>query len=120
MSPRIARELRTITAMVKIYCRKNHNSPKGAVCQSCAEFLEYAQKRLARCPFKEHKPTCGTCTIHCYQKEMQSKAREIMRFSGPRMIWHHPSLALYHLLDGRKKASDLRRSRQTENIPHNK
>ena len=118
MSPRIARELRTITAMVKIYCHKNHDYHKGAVCQSCAEFLEYAQKRLARCPFKEHKPTCGNCTIHCYKKEMQIRARKIMRYAGPKMIWHHPSMALYHLLDSRKKNQDLQSARHTDNSSH--
>ncbi len=120
MTPRLARELKTITAMVKIYCRKNHNCPKGTVCQSCADFLEYAQKRLARCPFKEQKPACGNCTIHCYKKEMQARARKIMRYAGPRMIWHHPSMALYHLLDGRKKVPDLRSYRPTDDKPHNK
>ncbi len=112
LSPRLAREFKTITAMVSLYCRGNHQSPTGEMCKECRAFLNYARKRLSRCPFSEQKPTCGKCTVHCYSKEMQDEARQIMRYSGPKMVWHHPLLALYHLLDGRRKAPELRSVRQ--------
>ncbi len=107
-SPRLARELKTITAMVEIYCHNQHNFPKGSVCKACTEFLEYAEQRLSHCPFKEQKPTCGKCTIHCYNKAMQTKAKQLMRYSGPRMLWNHPIMAFFHLLDGKRKVPDLR------------
>ena len=109
-SARINRELKTIAAMVKIYCRHHHDYPvmhAGDLCEECARFLEYAGKRLVLCPFAQQKPTCGNCTVHCYKKEMQAKAKQIMRYSGPRMIWSHPQMAFFHLLDGRKKAQDI-------------
>ena len=109
-SPRIDRELKTIAAMVKIYCRTHHDYAAvhaGELCEDCTRFLEYAGQRLVHCPFAKQKPTCGGCTVHCYQKEMQAKAKQIMRYSGPRMIWRHPLMAFFHLLDGRKKAQDL-------------
>ena len=109
--PRLIRELKTITAMVKIYCCNHHDCPKGSICKSCAEFLEYAEYRLTHCPFNERKPTCGKCTIHCYNKEMQTKAKEIMRYSGPRMLWNHPIMALFHLIDSRKRVPELQSSR---------
>jgi hypothetical protein len=31
-----------------------------------------------------------------------------MRYSGPRMTFRHPVLALFHLLDGRRKAAHPR------------
>lgn len=114
LPPRLTRESKTITAMVKIYCRNNHDSRKGTICESCNEFLEYAQKRLSHCPFQEQKPTCGKCTVHCYKKEMQSRARKIMRYSGPRMIWNHPLMAFLHLLDGIKRVPDLQSCRQVK------
>ena len=113
LPPRLRRELKTITAMVKIYCRNHHDRPKGAVCGSCTEFLEYAEHRLSRCPYKEKKPTCGKCTIHCYNKVMQAKARQVMRYSGPRMLWSHPILAFFHLLDGRRKTAEFRSCHRT-------
>ncbi len=114
-SNRINRELKTITAMVGIYCRKHHDYPEthaGALCEDCTQFLEYAGQRLARCPFAEQKLTCGKCPIHCYKKEMQAKAKKIMRYAGPRMIWKHPIMAFYHLFDGMKKLPPSSFSRQ--------
>jgi hypothetical protein len=115
-SSRIARELKTIAAMVKIYCRKNHISPKGTVCEDCTEFLKYAEQRLTHCPFKDQKPTCGKCTVHCYKKEMQAKAKQIMRYSGPRMLWRHPIMACCHLLDSRRKVAEIRSGQRTKKI----
>jgi len=109
LSPRLYRELKTITVMVQIYCRNHHKSAAiqaNALCEDCSGFLEYARKRLAHCPFAQQKPTCGNCTIHCYKKDMQAKAKQIMRYSGPRMLWRHPILALFHLLDSRKKSPE--------------
>ena len=34
---------------------------------------------------------------------MRNKIREVMRFSGPRMIFHHPILAIKHLVQTRKE-----------------
>lgn len=115
---RLARELKTITAMVKIYCRNHHNLSKRALCKDCGDFLIYAEQRLSRCPFKEQKPTCGKCTIHCYNSAMQTKAKQIMRHSGPRMIWNHPIMALFHLLDGKKRIPDLRPCQRAEENNH--
>jgi hypothetical protein len=52
--------------------------------------------------------------VHCYKKEMQSRARKIMRYSGPRMIWNHPLMAFLHLLDGIKRVPDLQSCRQVK------
>lgn len=103
LPPRLRRELKTIQAMVEIYCRRHHPGRPWTLCQECDELLEYARKRLGHCPFQAMKPTCGKCPIHCYKKNMQARIREIMRFSGPKMIWHHPVMALWHLIDGMKK-----------------
>ena len=36
-------------------------------------------------------------------QDMRNKIREVMRFSGPRMIFHHPILAIKHLVQTRKE-----------------
>jgi len=112
---RLKREMRTITAMVHIYCRDDHLPVKEGICDDCSAFLHYAEKRLSRCPFQAQKPTCGKCPIHCYQKQMQDKARQIMRYSGPKMIWTHPVLAFCHILDGLRKAPGPSSCRQSGN-----
>jgi len=101
-SRRMGREARTIEAMVEIYCRAHHGA--GAVpvpCRECRELVAYARHRLGRCPFREEKPTCARCPVHCYRPAMRDRIREVMRFAGPRMLRRHPILAVLHLLDGR-------------------
>jgi hypothetical protein len=98
------RELKTVAAMISLYCRDRHQS-RDELCQDCRELAEYARFRLERCPFQENKTTCGNCRIHCYKTVMREKIREVMRYAGPRMIKRHPLLAVGHMIDGlRKKA----------------
>jgi hypothetical protein len=113
---RIAREKKTVAAMVHLYCRRLHGT-KGGLCPDCEDLLTYALARLDRCPFQEKKPTCVHCPIHCYRPERQEQIRAVMRYAGPRMLLSHPILALLHLLDGRRKepvrARGIRREEET-------
>ena len=107
--PRLARELKTIRAMVRIYCRNHHGTgASGGLCVECAALLHYATRRLDRCVFGDDKPTCANCTVHCYSKAMRERVRDVMRYAGPRMVWRHPLLAAAHLREGRRPAPDLR------------
>ena len=101
MRGRISREQQTVKAMIQIYCRKNHMTK--TLCADCAELLAYAFKRLSKCPYQEHKPTCANCPIHCYKTDMREKIHDVMRFAGPRMPLRHPLLSIYHILDKRRK-----------------
>ena len=115
MHPRMKRERKTVEYMIGIYCRDHHAKgeypSKGykhpargyKLCDDCKELKEYAGFRLKNCPFQENKTTCGNCPIHCYKPKMREKIREVMRYAGPRMIWHHPLLAIGHMIDGLKK-----------------
>ena len=98
------RELLTITRMVEIYCSAHHGNSNCMPCEECSEFLNYAAARLKKCPYGEDKPTCAKCPIHCYKPERKAQARIIMRYSGPRMLLHHPLLVVAHKLDGLRKA----------------
>ncbi|MGR5078892.1 nitrous oxide-stimulated promoter family protein [Photobacterium swingsii] len=93
-------EFKTLTAMVHIYCRDHHGST--TLCAECDDFLSYAKMRLDRCPYGEAKPTCKQCPIHCYKKEYKNRSQIIMRYSGPRMLYKHPILAIRHLLAERR------------------
>jgi hypothetical protein len=100
---RLAREWKTMSAMVRIYCRDHHHPPEG-FCAECRQFLDYAGVRLERCRFGAEKPTCANCPVHCYQRDRREQARVIMRHAGPRMMWEHPVMSLHHWLDGFRKA----------------
>jgi len=99
LGARRRREEKTLKAMVALYCQAHHESAE--LCPSCRELLAYAIRRLALCPFGEEKPACIHCPIHCYRPEPREAMRAVMRFTGPRMLWRHPYLAIRHLLDQR-------------------
>lgn len=96
---RLARERRTITAMIRLYCREQH-SPEAGLCPQCQALNEYALQRVERCPFGAEKPVCAKCLVHCYKPEMRVQVRTVMRYAGPRMLLHHPGMAVQHLIDG--------------------
>ena len=102
MGRRMDRERRTMDAMVRIYCRDHHGS-NGELCGECSDLREYAFLRLEKCPYQDEKPTCANCPIHCYKLDMRDRVREVMRYSGPRMLLRHPYLAIAHLRDGRRR-----------------
>jgi len=106
---RLRREARTLTAMIEIACHGMHGTAKGQLCPSCQALLEYALARLDKCPFQEAKPTCAKCPIHCYRPAQREQIRAVMRYAGPRMLLHHPILALVHLWDGLRKPPRPRR-----------
>lgn len=110
--PRIIREKKTINKMVNVYCEGHHETAGGQLCDDCTKFLEYAYMRLDKCPFQEEKSTCGKCLVHCYQLEMREKAKKIMRYSGPRLIYKSPILALHHVFDGRKKPMTIKQLKE--------
>jgi len=59
---------------------------------------EYALERLDKCPFGDEKPACKECKIHCYDAEKRNQIKDLMRFSGPRMLLYFPYEYLRHKL----------------------
>jgi hypothetical protein len=98
LSGEMKKELKVLTDFVELFCRAKHgNSPRAdraeaihsgkahPLCVDCDGLMQYAVERRLRCPL-EPKPTCKKCPIHCYGKEYRERIREIMAFSGRRMI----------------------------------
>ncbi len=82
--------------MIRIFCRGKHG--EDHLCDSCSELLEYSVKRLDSCRFGDSKPRCDKCEIRCYKAEMRGRIREVMKYSGPRMLCRHPLAVLKHIL----------------------
>ena len=100
------REKELVSQMIRLYCRKQHHEQSG-LCPDCAALDEYAKMRSDKCPFMETKTFCSNCRVHCYKPEMREKIREVMRFSGPRMIFHHPVTAVRHVIETKKEKRRL-------------
>ncbi|MDO4260871.1 MAG: nitrous oxide-stimulated promoter family protein [Eubacteriales bacterium] len=102
------KEQYVVEEMIRLYCRKHHREDletvqAGQLCPVCQQLSDYARLRSEKCPFMEEKTFCANCKVHCYKPEMRQRIREVMRFSGPRMLLYHPVLAVWHLICSRKE-----------------
>lgn len=103
---RRAREMRTISQMIALYCAAHHSGGARterahcgeALCPECAQLDAYAVERTARCRNMAVKTSCDECPNRCYQPEMRERIRTVMRYAGPRMLRTHPLAAIRHLL----------------------
>src|SRR6056297_90918 len=96
MTNRLEMEKKVLRKMVHIYCRGNHS--KNSPCSECMEVINYGLNKIDSCIYGINKPFCSKCTIHCYEENMKKKVKDIMRYSGPRIIFYHPIISLKHFL----------------------
>ena len=90
-------EKKVVSEMIALYCHKNHHTKDG-LCQECAALEQYAHTRSDHCPFMENKTFCSNCKVHCYAPDKREQIRKVMRFSGPRMLFVHPVMAIRHMV----------------------
>ena len=94
---RISRELKTIQLMIKMYC--HHHHVKNDICEQCNQLIDYSIDKTLNCKFGADKPACSSCPVHCYKPSRREEIRKVMRYSGPRIIFIHPYLAITHMID---------------------
>lgn len=82
-------QIETVSKMIYLYCRLKHGNT-SKLCNECNQLLEYAGKRLRNCPYAANKPECKDCETHCYNNKMREKIKEVMRYTGPRMLFYSP------------------------------
>ena len=99
-------EADVMTEMIALYCRGQNHAHRvqefraegiPALCPDCQRLLEYARTRIIRCPRMDVKSFCSACPVHCYTADMRTRIREVMRWSGPRMLLRHPFMTLRHI-----------------------
>jgi hypothetical protein len=102
-------DIKLIGKFVEVYCKGKHldaeRTPvllptdlgERSLCPECATFLRYAITRRQKCPLEAEKPSCKHCKTHCYAKPQLAKVKEIMAYSGRKLmlrgrldyIWHY-------------------------------
>lgn len=95
-SKKLEKDIEVLASFIGCYCRGKHGGPKGGLCAGCAELLGYAQAKRRKCPL-DPKPACKECPIHCYGKGQRAQIREVMSYSGRRLLlrgrldllWHY-------------------------------
>lgn len=99
-SVRIKREQEKegVRFMIDFYCHHKHKTPEGRLCPECRELADFSAMRIDKCPFMETKTFCSECKVQCYRSrpEMQQRIRDVMRYSGPRMIIYSPKTVIKH------------------------
>lgn len=110
LTQRQIRDLKVLAEFISCYCDLKHKDARRkivelpevdthlsvSICEECVALLRHGVQKRIKCPL-EPKPTCRKCHVHCYGGEYRAKIREIMGFSGRRMImkgrldylWHY-------------------------------
>lgn len=96
MAKKREKEKKTVRFMIEIYCHKKHHTKGSNLCDECEKLADYAEKRVDHCPYMETKTFCSKCKTHCYKADMREQIRQVMRFSGPRMIFYCPKMVIKH------------------------
>ncbi len=102
-----AREMETLRFMIEIYCKGNHHRTDGnfdkyghpdssTLCPDCQELAAFALARTATCPRMATKTFCSACKTPCYPNDRREQIKKVMRYSGPRMIFHMPLKVIRH------------------------
>ncbi len=97
---RVQFEKSTISLMIAFYCRKHHHT--AGLCEECKGLKDYAFGRIKNCVLLPGKPVCASCPIHCYKPSMREAIRNVMRYSGPRMMLRHPFRGTVYMLIKKK------------------
>ena len=113
-----AEEAEMVSQMIALWCRAHHDAALTSedavaddlantvclghrdirLCSDCAELRDYAIARIKHCPHMDTKTFCSACPTHCYKPEMRERIREVMRWSGPRMLRYRPIPAIKHVI----------------------
>ncbi len=99
--------------MLKLYNKKKYRQKK--LTKEMQELLDYSYLRIENCPHRKknnngEKPFCSCCNIQCYKADMKQNMVEVMRFSGPRILFSHPIVSIDHL----KKTLKFKREQKSE------
>jgi hypothetical protein len=92
------KDLKLLFKFIRLYCGAKHSSlvkekvealeitgGEILLCLECTKIAKHALEKRCNCPL-EPKPSCKRCRIHCYSTDYRARIREIMAFSGRRMM----------------------------------
>jgi hypothetical protein len=103
-------EKRVVGNMIAIYCRAHHHTSRKELCAECARLCNYSMERLEHCLYGEKKPVCSACPIHCYREDKRLQIKDVMRFSGRKMMLKHPIDAIIYMV----KNSRVQKNKKNE------
>ncbi len=111
----LARDLKTLALFIRLYCDQKHaDATKSKIelkshdleaiaghsielCPECAKLLMHSFVKRTQCPM-DPKPACKHCPRHCYHPDYRARIREVMKYSGMKMVLGGRLDYLFHLL----------------------
>ncbi len=96
-------DLRVLATFIRIYCDGRHreaarspvppqiwrltglNRAPDLLCIGCTKLLGHATAKRRACPL-DPKPACKHCPTHCYLPAYREQVRQVMRYSGRRLV----------------------------------
>lgn len=115
MDKELKRDLATLARFVEVFCTHRHpDAPKTPallkghdveaiagrpvpLCRDCTRLLTHAFVKRSTCPL-DPKPACKQCPEHCYHPDYRQRIREVMKYSGRKLVLSGRLDYLYHLL----------------------
>ncbi|MHC4445781.1 MAG: nitrous oxide-stimulated promoter family protein [Planctomycetota bacterium] len=115
MDKKLRSDLKTLARFIEVYCRHQHTDKsktpakiKGYdlraiagkvphLCPTCLKLITHAYVKRSLCPL-EPKPACKRCPDHCYHPQYRRQIREVMKYSGRKLVLSGRLDYLFHLL----------------------
>jgi hypothetical protein len=103
LDEKIQKDVEVLGEFIFIYCSEMHRGEKlfsaeaggdagrylekisNLYCRDCRKLLLHSVAKRILCPYNP-KPACKKCETHCCGKGYREKIREVMRFTGKRLI----------------------------------
>ena len=105
------REMKTIRAMIAIYCQDHHHVAAGSCAMRARRCSSMLRPDLANARGVTRNPCVPTARSIAIKPAMRDQVRQVMRYAGPKMLLRHPLLAVSHLLQKRKAHAATARRR---------
>lgn len=115
MDKKMKADLKTLARFVEVYCDGQHKGePRNGIplkdcdvdkvagkkielCTECSKLLTHAFVKRMSCP-QDPKPMCKNCTDHCYYDKYRDQIKEVMKYSGKKLVMTGRIDYLLHLL----------------------
>lgn len=97
MMSKIEKEKNIVVFMIEYYCKQNHH--QEIICKNCSDLVKYAHNKLKNCLYRENKPSCLRCKVHCYSNEKREEIKKVMAYVGPKMIYLMPTQYIKHIIN---------------------
>ncbi len=115
-NPRVLKDLLLLIKFVEVYCHSHHadrsdrkdvdlkthdikelTGKNVCLCPDCRKLLAHALVKRTVCPMQP-KPSCKHCPRHCYHPKYRQQIRDVMKYSGRKLVMHGRVDYLLHLL----------------------